>query len=198
MKKIEMASLNCLMATLMVVGLAGPIWAQAPAAANMPVVKTNYQQLEATVAAIDPATRELSLRGPSGSVSVVAGDGVKNFDKIHVGDKVVVSYYEGLAVQLAKGSAKAMEPAASTFDYRAGKGEKPGAGVGASVTETVKIVAIERDTNTVAFTTHDGAVHLVAVKSPNMVQFLQTLKAGDSVEVTYTESLAVKVEASTP
>jgi hypothetical protein len=198
MKKIEMASLNCLMATLMAVGLAGPIWAQAPAPANMPVVKTNYQQVEATVTAIDPATRELSLRGPSGSVSVVAGDGVKNFDKIHVGDKVVVSYYEGLAVQLAKGSAKAMEPAASTFDYRAGKGEKPGAGVGASVTETVKIVAIERDTNTVAFTTHDGAVHLVAVKSPNMVQFLQTLKAGDSVEVTYTESLAVKVEAATP
>src|SRR5208282_6556680 len=104
----------------------------------------------------------------------------------HVGDKVIVSYYEGLAVQLAKGDAKAMEPAASTFDYRAASGQKPGAGTGASVTETVTIVAIERDTNTVAFTTHDGKVHLIAVKSPNMVQFLHTLKPGDSVEVTYT------------
>jgi hypothetical protein len=194
MKKI--ALLNCLVATLIVVVLASPSRAQAPA--DLPVVKTYYQQIEATVTAIDAARRELSLRAPTGSVNVVAGDGVKNFDKIHVGDKVVVSYYEGLAVQLAKGSAKAMEPAASTFDYRAGNGERPGAGVGASVTETVKVVAIERDTNTVAFTTHDGAVHLVAVKSPNMVQFLHTLKAGDSVEVTYTESLAIKVEPSTP
>jgi hypothetical protein len=192
MKKI--ASVNCLVATLVVV-LASPAWAQAPA--DSPVVKTYYQQVEATVTAIDAATRVLSLRAPTGSVNVVAGDAVKNFDKIHVGDKVVVSYYEGLAVQLAKGSAKAMEPAASTFDYRAGNGERPGAGVGASVTEIVKVVAIEKDTNTVAFTTHDGAVHLVAVKSPNMVQFLHTLTAGDSVEVTYTESLAIKVEPST-
>jgi hypothetical protein len=193
MKKI--ALVNCLMATLIVAVLASRTWAEAPA--DLPVVKTHYQQVEATVTAIDAATRELSLRAPTGSVSVVAGDGVKNFDKIHVGDKVVVSYYEGLAVRLAKGSAKAMEPAASTFDYRASNGERPGAGVGASVTEIVTVVAIERDTNTVAFTTHDGSVHLVAVKSPNMVQFLQTLKAGDSVEVTYTESLAIKVEPST-
>jgi hypothetical protein len=193
MKKI--ALVNGLVATLIVVALASPTWAQAPA--DLPVVKTYYQQVEATVTAIDAATRELSLRAPTGSVNVVAGDAVKNFDKIHVGDKVVVSYYEGLAVQLAKGSAKAMEPAASTFDYRAGNGERPGAGVGASITETVKVVAIEKDTNTVAFTTHDGAVHLVAVKSPNMVQFLHTLTAGDSVEVTYTESLAIKVEPST-
>jgi hypothetical protein len=191
----KMALVNCLVATLIVLPLASRTWAQAPA--DLPVVKTHYQQVEATVTAIDPATREVSLRAPTGSVSVVAGDAVKNFDKIHVGDKVVVSYYEGLAVRLAKGNAKAMEPAASTFDYRAANGERPGAGVGASVTETVTIVAIEKDTNTVAFTTHDGAVHLVAVKSPNMVQFLHTLTAGDSVEVTYTESLAIKVEPST-
>jgi hypothetical protein len=193
MKKMPLV--NCLVATLIVVSLAGRTSAQAPA--DLPVVKTHYEQVEATVTAIDAAKRELSLRAPTGSVSVVAGDGVRNFDKIHVGDKVVVSYYQGLAVQLAKGSAKVMEPAASTFDYRAGKGDRPGAGVGASVTETVTIVAIEKDTNTVAFTTHDGAVHLVAVKSPNMVQFLNTLKAGDTVEVTYTESLAIKVEPST-
>jgi hypothetical protein len=193
MKKITLV--NCLTATLIVVALTTRTWAQAPA--DLPVVKTHYQQVEATVTAIDPATRVLSLRAPSGSVSVVAGDAVKNFDKIHVGDKVVVSYYEGLAVRLAKGSAKAMEPAASTFDYRAGSGDKPGMGVGASVTETVTVVAIEKDTNVVAFTTHDGAVHLVAVKSPNMVQFLHTLTPGDTVEVTYTESLAVKVEPST-
>ena len=41
--------------------------------------------------------------------------------------------------------------------------------------------------------TVDGSVHIVGVKSPNMVQFMGTLKPGDSVEVTYTESIAVDV-----
>ena len=191
MNKISCQLATLVVTTLVVTATASYAWAQAPAA--LPVIKTQFQEVQATVEAIDTATRKVSLRGPSGPVNVVVGDQVKNFANIHVGDKVVVSYYQGLAVQLAKGGAKAMEPAASTFDYRAASGQRPGGGVGASVTETVTVVAIERDTNTVAFTTADGKLHLVAVKSPNMVTFLGTLKPGDKVDVTYTESLAVNV-----
>lgn len=187
----SMNVLNCRLATLAIAAMSTYAWAQAPA--NLPVIKTRFEQVTATVEAIDPAKRELSLRGPKRSVSVAVGDDVKNFDSIHVGDKVIVSYYEGLAVQMAKGGMKATEPAASTFDYRAASGQRPGGGTGASTTVTVTIEGIEGSTNTVAFKTPDGALHMVAVKSPNMVQFLHTLKRGDSVDVTYTESLAVKV-----
>jgi hypothetical protein len=197
----KMNIINRPLATLIVAAMAtyaataSYSWAQTPA--NLPVIKTQFQEVQATVQAIDPATRKVSLRGASGQFSVVVGNEVKNFANMHVGDKVVVSYYQGLAVQMARGDVKATEPAASTFDYRASSGQKPGGGVGASITETVTIAAIDKDTNSVAFTTSDGAVHLVAAKSPNMVTFVRTLKPGDKVDITYTESLAVKVVPAT-
>jgi hypothetical protein len=45
----------------------------------------------------------------------------------------------------------------------------------------------------VTFKRSDGTVHVIAVKSPNMVEFIHTLKPGDQVDVTYTESLAINV-----
>jgi hypothetical protein len=182
---------TCCQVTLLLGALVTSAWAQESAAA--PVVRSEFQKVEATVEAIDPATRSVSLRGPNGPLSVVVDSEVKNFDRMHVGDKVVVSYYQGIAVQMAKGGARVSEPAASTFEYRAKNGQRPGGGVGASITTTVKIEAIDRDTNTVAFRRADGTVHIIAVKSPNMVQFVRTLQPGDSVEVTYTESVAINV-----
>ena len=40
------------------------------------------------------------------------------------------------------------------------------------------------------------AVHIIAVKAPNMQKFIRTLKRGDAVDVTYTESLAVNIVPS--
>ena len=194
----KMSVINCRLATLIVAAMSSTYaWAQAPAPANQPAIKTHYEQVEATVEAVDPATRRLSLQGPKGKVDLVVGDEVRNFSNIHVGDKVVVGYYQGLAVQLAKGDVKAKEPAASTFDYRAAPGQKPGGGAGASITATVNILAINRDTNSVTFQSHDGSVHVIDVKSPNMIAYLKTLKPGDNVDVTYTESLAVNVVPAT-
>jgi hypothetical protein len=158
-----------------------------------PVVRSQVQKVEATVEAIDPATREVRLQGPKGPVSVVVGPEAKNFDKVHVGDKVVVSYYQGIAAQMSKGGTQVKEPAASTFAYPADGGKRPGGGVGQSVTTTVTIEDVDPQTNTVAFRTSDGAAHIVAVQSPNMRQFIRTLKRGDAVDVTYTESIAIDV-----
>lgn len=166
-------------------------WAQEPA--RPPVVRSEFQKIESTVEAIDPTTRQVSLRTPNGPVRFVAGPDVKNLAKVHVGDKVIVSYYQGLAARLAKGDTKVTEPAASTFTYRTQDGTKPGGGIGASVTTTVTIEAVDMNTHTVAFRRSDGSVHIVGVKSPNMVQFIGTLKPGDSVEVTYTESIVIDV-----
>jgi hypothetical protein len=186
----KISVLNWRLSPLIVAAMATYAWAQEPA---KPVVKSEFQKVEAVVEAIDPVTREVSLRGPNGPVSVVVGPEVRNFDRVHVGDKVVVSYYQGIAAQMAKGDTKVTEPAVSTFDYRAQSGKRPGGGVGASVTTTVTIEAIDTGTNTVAFKRSDGSVHIIAVKSPNMVKFIRTLKPGDSVEVTYTESVAINV-----
>jgi Cu/Ag efflux protein CusF len=176
--------------TLVLSAIATCTHAQEPAA---PVVNSRFEKVEATVEAVDLATREVSLRGAKGSVSVIAGPEVRNLDKVHVGDKVVVSYYQGIAAQMAKGDSKVTEPAVAAFAYRAEKGAQPGAGVGASMTGTVVVERVDTEANTVTVKDRNGKVHVIAVKSPNMQQFIRTLKQGDSVDVTYTESVAINV-----
>lgn len=85
------------------------------------------------------------------------------------------------------------DPPAATFAYQNPSGTKQGGGVGQSVAMTVKILGVDPGTNTVAFQADDGSRHVVAAKSPNMIEFINTLKPGDVVDVTYTESVAVNV-----
>jgi hypothetical protein len=163
-----------------------------------PVVNSRLEQLHATVAAIDPATRTVRLEGgPRGPTVVQVSPEVHNFSKLHVGDKVTVSYYEGIAAQMKKGNTTVSAPAASSFTTPAAAGARMGGGVGQSITSTVTIEDVDLPTNTVAFKRPDGAVRIIAVKSPQMRDFIHTLKSGDLVEVTYTESVAVDVKPAT-
>jgi hypothetical protein len=164
--------------------------------ADKPVVSSRMQQVQATITAVDPKTREISIQGPKGMATVVAGPEVRNFDKLHVGDTVRVSYYQGIAAQMAKGGKQMTEPAVSTFGYRAKEGGPPGAGAGASMTSTVVIEDVDPTSHSVAFRSSDGTVHVISAQSPQMQEFVGTLKHGDVVQVTYTESLAVKVDPS--
>lgn len=178
--------------TLLLVALSTCVWSQEPV---KPVLSGQFHHAEAIVEAINPATREVSLRGPLGPLSVVVSPDVKNLDKVHVGDKLVVSYYQGIAAQIVKGDLKVTAPGSSSLAYGAGAG-RPAGGVITAITATVTIEAVEPGTHTVAFRNSDGSVHVVAVQSPNMQQFVRTLKRGDSVRLTYTESVAVRLVAA--
>lgn len=176
------------LAGVMLTALASYGWAQ-----SEPAVTSNFVKTQATVKAIDPATRAVTLQGPKGPVTVHVGQEVKNFSNLKVGDVVNVSYYESVAAQIVKGSQKAEDPEAATFSYGSPAGMKPSGGVGASMTASVKVEAIDLGTNTVAFKAEDGQTHIVAVKSPNMQKFIRTLKPGDHVNITFTDSVAVEV-----
>src|SRR5262245_43503467 len=59
--------------------------------------------LSATVEKIDKPHRMVTLKGPDGkTVVVTAGDEVRNFDQIKVGDHVNVTYSESVAVAVGK------------------------------------------------------------------------------------------------
>jgi plastocyanin len=110
-----------------------------------------------------------------------------------VGDQVLVSYYQGTLAQIVKGGTKVSDPAAAGFAYGNSPGMKPAGGAGLSATVTVKIQDINLPTNTVAFTKSDGTTHIVQVKSPEMQKYLREVKPGDTVQVTFTDSVAVAV-----
>ena len=178
--------------TLALAALANYAWAQQ---STPPAYKAELTKVQATVQSIDPKTREVTVVGPKGPVTMVVGPEVKNFDNMKVGDKVSVSFYQGIGAEIVKGSQKVSDPAAAAFATRnsTGPGMNPGGVAGASATVTVKIEAIDLPTNTVAFKRSDGTTHIIEVKSPEMRNFIRTLKPGDHVNVTYTESVAVSI-----
>jgi hypothetical protein len=158
-----------------------------------PVVSSHLQKVTATIKAIDTPSRTVTLDGPNGLVTVEVGKQAKRFSELKVGDKVTVSYYQGLAAQMKHGdAAKATAPVGSEFAST--NKSSPGGVGGVSVTTTVIIQAVDAATNTVSFKRADGSVHVIEVKNPKMKKFVKTLKPGDAVEVTYTESLAIDVQ----
>jgi Cu/Ag efflux protein CusF len=190
---MKMANLvKSLLPALALAALANYAWAQQSGA---PAYRSELTKVQATVQSIDPKTREVTIEGPKGPVTIAVGPEVKNFNNLKVGDKVNVSFYQGIGAEIVKGSQKVSDPAAAAFatPNAAGPGMTPGGVAGASATVTVKIEAIDLPTNTVAFKRSDGTTHIIEVKSPEMKQFIRTLKPGDHVNVTYTESVAVSI-----
>jgi Cu/Ag efflux protein CusF len=159
--------------------------------ANTPAVTSRLSTVTATVQAVYPDKRSVTLVGPDGKVQTIFVDEKVKLERIKAGDQVRVSFYQGLAAQIAKDGQTVSDPAGSTFAYK--NPHCPGGGAGQSVTVTVKILGVDPGTNKVAFQSQDGSQHVIAVRAPEMKNPIRTLKAGDSVDVTYTESVAVSI-----
>ena len=150
-------------------------------------------KLSATITAIDAATRAVTLKGPQGrELTVTAGEQVKNFAQMKVGDQVNVEYIEALTLELKKGSTA---PVARTEQMGAA-GAKPGARpagmAGRQVTITAEVVGLDAKTQVV---TLRGPQRTVELKVPDPAQFKLVAK-GDRVEATYTEAMAISVESA--
>ena len=157
-----------------------------------PATVERTSEVTATVAAIDVPGRLVTLRGAARQpFTVQASEEVRNLPQVEVGDRVVVSYYEAIAAQMAK---PGQEASASVTAMRAPAGARPSGGLVQEVTETVKITDLDLATHTVSFTDPEGLAQTIAVQDPKMRDFIRTLKVGDEVAVTYKEALAISVE----
>jgi len=163
-------------------------WAQ-----GAPAVVNQTKTITATVKAVYPDQRSINLVGDDGETRTIFVGSDVQLDRVHAGDKVHVTYLQGIAAQMAKGATKVSDPAASTFAYKNPAGSNPGRGAGASVTVMVTILGVNPTSNQVKFQEADGSQHIIEVKSQQMKDFIKTLKAGDKVNVTYTESVAINV-----
>jgi len=191
-----------LAATLL--GYASAAWADqaaAPAATKpaatdqpAPFVKESLQQMTATVEAVSMATREVTLKGAAGQVRTIkVGPEAHNLDKVRVGDRVTVNYYESLTAQMRMHDKPNVGFMNAAGAVRAAPGERPGGAAAQSTTGTVTINSVDTKNNTVTFHRADGVVNTIPVKSPEGRQFISQLKAGDVVDLMYTEAIAVDV-----
>lgn len=149
-------------------------------------------RVNATVEAINPATREVTLKGPDGNtVRITAGDNVRNFAQIKKGDNVGVTYYESVALALGRPGETLTPTGRSQFVVRAAPGEKPG-GATASVTQTSATVEdVDRANREVTLRGADG--NLAKVLVDPSVGNLQNIKKGDRINATITQALAISV-----
>jgi hypothetical protein len=165
-------------------GVVGVGPGQAAAAASV--------EVSATVTAVDPAKREVTLKRADGtSTTVAVGDEVRNFNQIKVGDTVHATYTRAVALELKKGTVEKGAPTVEQEVARAPVGAAPAGAVTQKITAMADVTAV------------DATKHLVTVRGPqgNEVDLevtdpeqLKNIKKGDHVQVTYLEALAVSVK----
>lgn len=146
--------------------------------------------ITATITAIDPASRAVTLKGPQGrEVTVTAGPEVRNFAQMKVGDTVDAKYIEALTLELKKGGGLPVAKVEDTGAARAKAGSAPAGAIGRQVTIVADVVAVDPATQTV---TLKGPKHTVDLRVRDPKQFALIAK-GDQVQATYTEAVAIAV-----
>ena len=164
--------------------------AQTPAPAPKGEAIVGSVQVTATVAKIDQTTRQVTLKASDGrDVTFVAGPDVKNLAQVKAGDQVVATYTEALAYEVKKGGSAGLS--ATVAGGTAKPGDTPAAAIGKQVKLTVTIAAIDPKVPSVTFKGPEGNTRTIKVQRPER---LQGVSVGDTVEITYTEALALKLE----
>ena len=156
------------------------------------VTKENAVTAAATITAIDPATRSITLRTEKGDEDTfTVGPDVKRFDQLKVGDKIRATYYEAVVFQLRKpGTASGPSGAA----VAAGRlKEVPGGAIGAQQTMTVTVKAVDVKVPSITVTTPDGRT---LTRKIGDAKNLEGVSPGDRIDITYTQALVVNAEAA--
>jgi len=144
----------------------------------------------ATVTAIDANTRKIKLTLSDGKrTTVKCGPEVRNFNQIHIHDRVKVVVTEEIAAYLDKGKAPGVSGDSTVA--LSPLGAKPGVIMADTVQGTVKITAIDTATRKVTFVNKAGEHKTLKVGDHIN---LTKVKVGDSVTVRQTEATAISVE----
>jgi Cu/Ag efflux protein CusF len=147
----------------------------------------------AKVTGINQTTRKVTLKTDDGKeYSFIAGDNVKNLAQVKKGDLITAVYTEAIAYQVRKHN-KDTGVVVTNAVGAAPLGAKPAGAVVQQTTVAVTITAIDPTIPTVTFRGPQGNTKTIKVKDP---QKLVGVKVGDVVDITYTEALAVKVDAA--
>jgi Cu/Ag efflux protein CusF len=153
------------------------------------VVKTT-----ATVVAIDSGTRAVTLKRQDGKViTITAGDEVRNFAQLKVGDRVEAEYGRALALELRKGSGTKSNASETAATLAAPQGQKPAGAAVREVTVLADVVAVDVAAKVVTLRGPAGNQIDLQVRDPAQ---LANIKKGDQVQAVYTESFAIKVSAA--
>jgi Cu/Ag efflux protein CusF len=165
---------------------------QAQTPASPAVMKQQKVTATATIKAIDPATRTVTLRAENGDEDTfTVGPEVTRFNELKVGDTIKATYYESLVFQLRKPDAAA--PATGAVAGGGRLKDAPGGAIGAQQTMTVTVKAVDMNVPSITVTTDDGRTLTRKIADKKN---LEGVNPGDKIDITYTQALVVAAESA--
>ena len=182
------------MSVLLAMAIAGPVGAQTPPSSSPTMggkAEGALVRVRGTVAAVDKENKTITLKGPRGRTLTFDVQDPTKLDAVKVGDPVVGTYLEAVAVQLRP--AGSTTPSATVTESRAGSkpGENPAGAIRREVSITGKIVKIDTKAQRVTLEGPMGGQETIKVKDPKN---LEGVKVGDLVEITYLQALVVALD----
>jgi hypothetical protein len=149
-------------------------------------------EIRAVVVGLDKAARSFDLKGPKGRVvTLTAGDEVKNFDQIQLGDHVVARFLQAVTLELKKGGTGIMQRTDTKDAVAAKPGERPGVAAARQVHVLANVVEVNKKTMTVTLKGPKGNYVDLVLQDPKQIA---RVKKGDQVEAVFTEAVALTVE----
>ncbi len=157
-----------------------------PAAAEVKTIKVH-----GTVSAVDKDAKTITLKGPKGRTLTLDVHDPQKLEVVKVGDPVVATYYEAIAIEVKKSGAAT--PGITVQEGRASSkpGENPAGAVAREVTLIGTITAIDAKAPSVTVKGPQGRTETVKVKDPKN---LKDVKVGDMIELTYAQALVVALD----
>lgn len=158
-----------------------------------PVTKSASVTGTATIQAIDSTTRTITLRNDKGEEDAfIVGPEVKRFNELKVGDKVKMTYYESLVLQVLKPGEK-FDKASTDAAVSRAKSALPSGTVSMQDKLTVTVKAIDPAVPSITVTTADGRTVTRKIENKKNIE---GIKVGDQIGITYTRALVTSIEAA--
>jgi hypothetical protein len=142
-------------------------------------------ELRAVVTGVDQQRRLVALEGDDGGIVVLpVAEEFRDFDKLRLGDPIIVSYTEAIVWQVKPSDEGA--PGVSARETLSNP--KPGGAIERAITITARITAFDVARGTVTLTGPQGRSQAFKAQRP---ADLEHIRVGDLVDITYSEALAV-------
>ena len=145
----------------------------------------------ATIQAIDSTARTITLRDDKGQEDTYSlGPSVKRFDEFKVGDSVKTTYIESTVFQIRK-PGEAPRPTSTSGAVTPGTGALPAGTIAIQQKMTVTVKSIDPNLPSITVTTPDGRT---VTRSVEDKKNLEGVKAGDMIDITYTQAVLMSIE----
>jgi Cu/Ag efflux protein CusF len=166
------------------------LWAPTGAQAQKAVSLSEVISETFTIEAIDHAARVVTLKAKDGTTEdIVCGPEVQRFDALKVGQSVTFRYHESLVSAIRRPGQAPKDPVAGGITRT--PGAAPGGTIARQLSASVIIEAIDAKVPSLTVKTTSGKRMSFRVED---AKNLEGYKAGDTVEITYTQALAVSVQ----